>query len=153
MSKSAQVQDELLKLKKGGVILPADVVDAARDPQSVLHDLFTWDDGEAAHQYRLEQARRVLRTYVVIEDAPKQETVRAFVSLSSDRRHAGGGYRHITDVLSDEELYRRMLADSLAEIRAFRQKYERIKELRPVFDAADEVEKGVEQSGDGTLAA
>jgi hypothetical protein len=37
------------------------VVEAARDPNSPLHSAFTWDDAEAAEQYRLAQARVLLR--------------------------------------------------------------------------------------------
>ena len=31
--------------------------DAAKPVRSPLHDVFTWDNGEAAAQYRLDQAR------------------------------------------------------------------------------------------------
>lgn len=153
MSNQQAVQKELKRLTKDGVIQPADVVKAASNPKSAMHHLFTWDDSKAAHEYRLYQARQILRTYVVVEDAPTKTTVRAFVSLRPDRHKEGGGYRHIADVLSDEQLYQQMLRDSLQEIRGLQVKYQRIRELRPVFDAADEVQKGVEQSGDGTLAA
>lgn len=134
-----KIKKELARLTRRGVIQPVDVVNAAKNPKSPLHHLFTWDDDKAAHEYRLYQARQILRTYVVIEDAAAQQTVRAFVSLRQDRKLEGGGYRHIADVLSDEQLYEQMLADSLAEMRAFQQKYARIKELRGVFDAVEVV--------------
>lgn len=90
----------------------------------------------------------------MVEEAPSgTQTVRAFVSLRSDRMHQGGGYRHIADVLSDDQLYQQMLRDSLSEIMALQQKYTRIRELKPVFDAAERVRSDVDQRDEGTSAA
>lgn len=42
-------------------LTPHLVVDAASDPKSPLHGCFVWDDERAAHGYRLDQARALLR--------------------------------------------------------------------------------------------
>lgn len=42
-------------------LTPNKVVEIAKDPESPLHGHFCWDDNEAAHQYRLEQARSLIR--------------------------------------------------------------------------------------------
>jgi hypothetical protein len=135
-----KIKAELLALKRRGVIQPQAVVKAARNPKSPLHQLFTWDNSKAAEQWRLEEARRLLRTYVIVENNDAAEPLRCFVSLSTDRK-SGGGYRHIADVLNEKELYQRLLADSIEDLRAFQARYEKLKELRPVFDAAQRVEK------------
>ena len=44
-----------------GILSPAAVVDAARDPGSPLHRYFTWDDGEAADKCRLTEAGMLIR--------------------------------------------------------------------------------------------
>jgi hypothetical protein len=44
-----------------GRITPEMVVEAARDQNSPLHSAFIWDDAAAAEQYRLAQARVLLR--------------------------------------------------------------------------------------------
>jgi hypothetical protein len=64
------VHDELVKLRRPGHgIDPEDVVDVAKDPSHPLHDAFEWDDTEAARQYRLEQARYLIRAVrIVVED-------------------------------------------------------------------------------------
>lgn len=56
---------ELRRIAKlgGGIIQALDVVAAARDESSVLHDQFDWDDEEAAEKWRLMQARRILRVH------------------------------------------------------------------------------------------
>jgi hypothetical protein len=42
-------------------LTPATLVTDARDPQSPLHTLFEWDNERAAEEYRLNQAREVIR--------------------------------------------------------------------------------------------
>jgi hypothetical protein len=45
-----------------GRITPELVVDAARDPDSPLHEFFTWDNDEAAEKHRLNEARSLIRS-------------------------------------------------------------------------------------------
>lgn len=134
------IKDELETIRKNhnGHLLPADVVEFARDPSTQLHTQFQWDDSRAAEQWRLQQARNIIRLHVTViqEDT---EPVRAYVSLTPDR-HTGGGYRATVDVVNDDELRARMVADALKELRTFRRKYEQLKELRPVWEAIDAVE-------------
>jgi hypothetical protein len=121
--------------ENGGLLQPCAVVDAAREPASILHDRFTWDDSEAAEQYRLWQARQLIRCSVVIE--PRTETtVRAFVSLSQDRAQGGGGYRQTVRVLANASGRDSLLADALAELEVFQRKYAALTELAEVFAAA-----------------
>jgi hypothetical protein len=44
-----------------GIVTADAVVDAARNKNSPLHDEFEWDDSVAGHQYRLDQARSLIR--------------------------------------------------------------------------------------------
>lgn len=128
-----------LSKKHKGILSPETVVDAARNPKSALHSKFEWDDSEAAHQYRLWQARNLLRVVVEIVDDGKDKTpVNVFVSLTPDRNGATGGYRQVVDVVSDEALYETMLSDAVSELETFQKKYQRIKELFGVFS---EIEK------------
>lgn len=133
------IRAELERLKSGGVIKPVDVVEAARDVESPLHDCFTWDDGEAAHQFRLLEARNMLRVYVVTE-ANAPTNVRAFVSLTSDRAKEGGGYRAIADVLSDDAMRNQLLRDAFVQFRNMQKRYQHLKQLSKVWDAVDEAE-------------
>lgn len=139
---SAAVVAELQRLAadNGGVLQPCAVVDAARPADSVLHERFTWDDTEAAEQYRLWQARQLIRCSVIME--PRTETtVRAFVSLTSDRETEGGGYRETVRVLARADGRAALLADALAELEVFQRKYAALTELAAVFAAARAVTK------------
>ena len=72
--------------KNDGLLKPEDVVESARPINSPLHTRFTWDDTEAANQYRLQQARQLIRTTIqYIEVDGKDQSFRVFCSLTPDR--------------------------------------------------------------------
>lgn len=120
--------------KNEGILKPDEVVKAARPANSVLHDKFTWDDTEAAHQFRLEEARRLIRTTIqYLEVDGKDRSFRVFCSLSPDRETDGGGYREVSAVLSNKTFREQLIADAYAEMEAFQSKYEKIKELSGVI--------------------
>lgn len=137
---SEAIAVELERLARFGKLQPSDVVSAARKESSPLHKWFTWDDDEAAEAWRLHEARNLIRVYAVRElEKEEPDLQRVHVSLRSDRKD--GGYRVLADVLDDEELRGQMLADALEDLRYFRRKYQRLKELDPVFVAAASVEE------------
>ena len=96
--------------KRNGVLLVDDVLAEAQDESSPLHKHFEWDDSAAADAHRRYQARVLIQKchITVVETEPT--TVRAFVSLQSDR-DAGGGYRLTTTVMGDDELREELLRD------------------------------------------
>lgn len=104
---------------KKGELRPDAVLDFAQDPRTQLHKKFTWDDGEAAHQFRLSQAREIIRTFVVMVHSPIKGVthvlVKEMVSLS-DRRGEDGGYIPIVEVLDDAAKRRRLLLDVIARL-------------------------------------
>ena len=57
-----------------GRIIPRSVVEAARNPSNPLHDLFIWDDGVAAHKYRLETASRIIREIRIVVEVDERKT-------------------------------------------------------------------------------
>jgi hypothetical protein len=141
MSKSMEaIKAEIEACQRNGLIRPADVVEAARDENSALHECFEWDDTEAGHQYRLIQARQLIRVYVHVEEKEEAEPVRAFVSLTTDQRNPGGGYRTIAQVMSNEELREQMLTDALTRLRNLQKQYRSLTELAKVWDAVDAAE-------------
>jgi hypothetical protein len=132
---------ELRELEKAndGILKPEDVVDRAKNPKSALHGAFTWDDTEAAKQYRLEQARRLIR--VTVEYIPAADTeMRAYVSVRSDRNDEGG-YRHFPTLMRSENGRKSVLETALWELENFQRKYSQIKELVEVFESIRRVRK------------
>lgn len=117
------------------VITPEEVVEFARDERTALHRYFEWDDTAAAREYRIDQARRVLRMAVTVVDAGNKP-VRALVSLSSD----GGGYRPLNLVLADPAQRGVLLEDALQSLNRFREKYERLRELADLWPVAEQIQ-------------
>lgn len=131
---------ETIRLKSGGVLSEESVVDEASKPDHPLHDRFTWDDSEAGRLWRLEEARMLIRSvYVTFENKGSEPIrVRAYTSLPSDRM-SDGGYRSLSDVMSNKELRKELLAAALSDLEAFQRKYSRLEELAPVFIAMQKV--------------
>lgn len=132
------IREELdaIRKKNGGLLRPEDVVKAAKNPRSPLHARFNWDDTSAAHAWRLEQARHLIRVFVtVMKTKGGNIESRMFVALSGEG--AAGGYRVLTDVLEDAGMRAMLLSDAYDDMRRFRQKYSALKELTDVFVAMD----------------
>jgi hypothetical protein len=85
MSVWSSIKEELEAIAAGGVLHPADVVEAARNPNSAMHNQFEWDDSEAAEAYRLQQARALIRRVKVNVVRSDQEVVHipSFTRLGS----------------------------------------------------------------------
>lgn len=134
---SVKKELEQIRLANDGILRPADVVEFAKNHNSALHRHFEWDDTEAAKQYRLVQARGLISVVVQRLPGPDKEQVRVYASLSTER---GEGYRHIVDILNDDDLREKLLEDALKELRAFQKKYQRLKDaasLGPIFEAIE----------------
>jgi len=123
-------------LEQGDGILKAEaVVEYAKNPDTALHNHFEWDDTEAARQYRLVQARHVVRVVLKAFSVQPPIVTRIFVSLPEDRVLPGGGYRAMVDVMSAEESRQRLLAQALKELEIWQQKYQILTELVAIFEA------------------
>lgn len=136
ISKEAKAELEQVRKRSRGVLLPRAVVDHARDEASALHRYFEWDDTEAAEQWRLEQARCVIRAVVILLPQATTE-VRCYVSLQQDRGDAS--YRTTADVMSNDEWRARLLEEAHRDLEALERKYRTLEELAPVFEAAAKV--------------
>lgn len=133
--------------ENGGILQPVVVVDAARSRKSVLHSRFEWNDTKAAEEYRLYQARQLIRiTVQVIGDGDDETPDRVWVSLRQDRTTKDGGYRSLIDVLSDADLRRQLLDEAMQEMAYFEQKYRRLKELSGVIGAIRKVKRKLQKA-------
>lgn len=119
--------------KSGGILKPELVIEEARRPSSPLHGRFTWADTEAAHLWRLEEARRLIRVTVQMIPNGSDEPERIWVSLKQDQNKEGGGYRTLVSVLSDADLRKQLLNEALEDMKYFEEKYSHLKELAEVF--------------------
>lgn len=106
------ILEELHGLISNGRLLPEDVVDAARNPNSVLHNYFTWDDSEAAHQFRLQEARALIKR-VKVDLIREDNTV---VRVPSFIRSVNAGYQDIHAVTINKPDHTAAILITLAQI-------------------------------------
>ena len=134
------IKQELLRIaaEHRGILRPEDVVEAAKPKASPLHDRFQWNDGKAAYEYRLWQARQLISVTVTYEE-PVNAHVRTFVSLKQDRKKGKKGYRVLAQVMSEEESREQLLQDAFEDMKVFKKKYRLLTELAAVFEAMDSV--------------
>jgi tRNA A37 N6-isopentenylltransferase MiaA len=124
-----------------GNLTAANVLKRAKDKSSSLHKQFDWDDGEAANQWRLEQARRLIRSIEVIRlDAPKRPykaynvvTVPATASDPKVRKV----YQSTEEALADPVMRDEILGNAIRDAISFRRKYAALQELAQVFSEID----------------
>lgn len=132
---------EQIRESNDGILYPQSVVDFARNEGTELHDKFEWDDTVAGENYRVWQARKIIRAVAIL--IPRQnEPIQAYVSMVADRyqgeekQEKVGGYRCMVDVLSTPDLRERLLSEALAEFEMWERKYQVITELADIFAAA-----------------
>lgn len=120
-----------------GIIKPQAVVDAARSPDSPIHQYFTWDDREAADQHRLWQARKLIACVTVTYKGGGPVN-RGYVNLKIQTATGPErGYVGIVRALSDEDMRAQFLERARLEAREWRRRYQDLNELASVFAAID----------------
>ncbi|MFA5348300.1 MAG: hypothetical protein WC294_09185 [Methanoregula sp.] len=137
---------EYIRKQHDGILFPKDVVEYARNQDTMLHSRFDWDDSIAAETYRIEQARRVIRVEVTILSRD-ETTIDTYVSLKQDQHNIDesgnkiGGYRSTVEVMSVPSLRKTLLEEALEEHEAWERKYQNIVELAEIFAAAKTVKE------------
>lgn len=128
---------EMLRQQCKGELTPRDVLDDARHDNSPLHGFFEWDDSAAAEQYRLQQARHLIRAVVAIyvdEDKPATR-VRAYVHVpEGETSH----YRDTAHAMSQRDTRDAVLRRAWRELQQWRQRYKDLKEFSDLIEVIDE---------------
>ena len=139
--------EELCNIKQATGVLNANVVvDAASLKGSPLRECFQWDNTIAAHMYRLEQARHLIRSvhYQVIERGGKEPTsVRAF-HLVEDTDESGKSVTHyvtVAEVKRSRNYRAFVVQQAMMEMDGWTARYGRYKALFPVVKAVRHVKK------------
>ena len=136
--------------QKNGMLLIDDVLEEAKDENSILHKHFEWDDSEAADQYRRQQARALIQKCRIQLVETEPVSIRAFVSLPTDRG-AGGGYRLTSEVVSDANMKEELLHDIRLTISRWTRKLHLLDQ--DIADLLIEVETRIKQQPDDRAAA
>ena len=129
-----KVADEILTL--GDSVEPSAVVEKAKDESTELHKCFEWRDDVAAEKYRLHQAGNLIRFICIASETEQQPIpIRAFL-----KTEAAQPYKSLNVIMQSADDYAAMLDRARRELAAFKNKYQALTELKPVFDAISSLE-------------
>lgn len=129
-TKKEIVAGELKELEaEHGLLRPADVVEKATNPDSPLHDQFTWDDSKAGHKYRLMEARLLINKVTVEWEGEEKE---AFFNVKVNNLDRGYVSREV--VLSDKDMQAQVLKYALDQIKHWQNTYKDVRELTGVVN-------------------
>jgi len=114
-----------------GTLTAKNVVRVARPESHWLHHEFEWDDSIAGPEWRLEQARRLIRrvrcTYVP-QGSEESVSVRMFYNirrpLSDPLR---GSYEPITELVGNAQSWQTLEAQMERDFKAFQDRYRRVR--------------------------
>jgi hypothetical protein len=130
-----KIGDALDKVSKshGGKLDAPDVVEAAKPKDHVLHPLFDWSDKVAAEQWRLSQARQIIRSIRIVRMDDDEPLYPAYVSITAKD---GRSYRHTNEVLTSRDLQEKVLISAERELQAFERRYSRLLDVCELIRAA-----------------
>ena len=127
--------------KRVGSIKPEDVVKRAKIKKSSMHEMFTWDDSEAARLHRLEQARSVIRSIEIVYEKTPNVQARAYsvtTTAATDKEEPRKVYMSTAELLEDPIARDELLSRAIREALSYRRKYHGLSELAKVFRAMDD---------------
>lgn len=138
-----RIAAELRKIEtQEGRLTPADVIAAARPPKHPLHSQFEWDDKVAGEQYRIEQARRLIRSVRVMVQVDER-TIKAVAYVRDPAAdHEDQGYRAIVNLATDEDAARAAIVAAFADAAAH---LRRARDLASALGLAAEVDDLIER--------
>jgi hypothetical protein len=131
---------ELLRAKFKGELTPQDVLADAKHDNSPLHSFFEWDDSEAAEQYRLQQARGLIRSVVAVYVSDDKPDVRqrAYVHIAEP---GAPHYREVGCAMSQTKTREMVLQTAWRELQVWKSRYKDLKEFSDLFEIIDGAEK------------
>lgn len=97
-------------------ITPTAVVAAARPKGAVLHPAFEWDNRKAGDEYRLWQARQIVRSVTIVNTETGTESP-AYVHVTVAQQ-AEGQYLPAQIVIENVDLFARALSELQGKVRA-----------------------------------
>lgn len=123
------LRDELLRIRdEYGELTAEAIVASATSQNSPIHGEFIWDDTEAAHQYRLVQARRLVKFVrePYVRPTGEQGRVRYFHAVQDDNRTV---YSPLSEVIEDPVATAIMLKQAEREWRTMWARYQHLDEF------------------------
>lgn len=148
----SDLRTELMAVREQyGSLTAENVVDAARHVNSPLHTHFEWDDGEAAHRYRLQQARQLIRVVrqPYVTAGGMEERVRTFHSLPGAGEGGKPAYEPLDEIIEDPVATEVMIRQAEREWRTMWARYSHLREFVDIVRGSVSITDPVKSDGDG----
>jgi hypothetical protein len=130
---------EMLRAQCKGELTPEDILDDAKNDNSPLHSFFEWSDTEAARQYRLQQARGLIRSVVAVYVSDDKPAVRAKAYVHINEPQAPH-YRETSHALSQAKTRNMVLQQAWRDLQAWKSRYKHLQEFSDLIAVIDEIE-------------
>lgn len=135
-------------IEEEGAVTPKRLVDVSRPDDAPLHNEFEWNDDVAAEKFREEQARMIIKNIIIVDSSADEERSiektevnvnkfegsRAFVP-TDEKVHK---YIDLSTALSNEAWRENLINQARKDMLAFRTKYYRLVELKPIIKEIDD---------------
>lgn len=129
------LKDELRKTRaKHGVLTPVVLEEDARPTDHPLHHRFEWDDRVGGYQYRLIQARELIREARVSyrDSSGSTKSMREYYPVRAPDSPSPT-FEPVDEILQDEIATRILMADMKREWQALKRRYDRFDEFRQMI--------------------
>jgi len=129
----------------GGRLTPNLVLEEAKDPDSVLHGLFEWDDTFAAHQHRLFQARQIITSVRVVITTENKKISTVYYVRDPEADPTEQGYTSIDRLKTDKDLARESMVMEFSRATAYLQRAKNHAHALGLDEDIESLIDGVEQ--------
>lgn len=131
--------------ENGGTVDLNKLVTNSKPKDAPLHNAFSWNDKEAAHKFRVQEARYIVRSIEVV-DQEVSEPYRAYESVEvevvsedqEDTQKVEHVYRSTKEVMSTQAGRDMLLQKAIRDMYTFKKKYAVLSELAIVMASIDE---------------
>lgn len=124
---AATAAAELERIRQEHGLTATTVIEESRPETAPLHNEFEWDDETAATQYRLNQARHLIRDVLVVR--PNEKPVPMFVHVKTDGNK--GGYIPVTTLVQHTDMYDIAVQEAQLYLQSARDRLFGLLALRP----------------------
>lgn len=116
-------------------ITPEQVLNAARDKKSIMHQFFEWNDTVAAEKYRKMQAQQLILKIAYVKDEKDTQQKRYYHNIS----YSTGEYHPVEYVFQHEDAYSMLKKRAIDYLRNAEKKFAEIEELQSVWHLIKQV--------------
>jgi len=131
---SKEVIEELQRIGAAEGLKASNVVKSARSKSSPLHAQFEWDDTKAGHEYRLQQARGLIRIAVPCINGKSDPWVHVPAMASKNNHEREGTYYPMSVVVANEDWFARAMHELVGKVRAAQSSAESLRDAATSHD-------------------